>query len=140
MLSKEASSTMFWVFRMTRIELRSPGPLANTDTLSHNNTLILSSEYFSYIQWFVLFGFWFFGLLSSLYCSKLKHNFSAAVSSGLPRMSLVYLGIEMIQAGKSFLKFDCDFPDKLGTPEEGRSIPYLPNPSARAGYNTRSIF
>ena len=34
MLSKEASSTIFWVFRMTRpgIEPRSPGPLANTLT------------------------------------------------------------------------------------------------------------
>ena len=33
-LSKEASSTIFWVFGMTRpgIELRSPGPLANTLT------------------------------------------------------------------------------------------------------------
>ena len=32
MLSKEASSTIFWVFGMTRpgIELRSSGPLANT--------------------------------------------------------------------------------------------------------------
>ena len=32
MLSKEASSTIFWVFGMTRpgIEPRSPGPLANT--------------------------------------------------------------------------------------------------------------
>ena len=34
MLSKEASSTIFWVFGMTRpgIEPRSPGPLANTLT------------------------------------------------------------------------------------------------------------
>ena len=35
------------------------------------------------------------------------HNVSAAVSSGLPQVSSVYLGIEMIQFGKSFLKFDC---------------------------------
>ena len=39
-----------------------------------------------------------------LYCSKLKHNVSATVSSSLPPVSLVYLGIEMIQPGKSFLK------------------------------------
>ena len=34
-LSKEASSTIFWVFGMTRpgIEPRSPGPLANTLTI-----------------------------------------------------------------------------------------------------------
>ena len=34
------------------------------------------------------------------------HNFLAAVSSGPPQVSPVYLGIEMIQPGKSFLKFD----------------------------------
>ena len=46
-------------------------------------------------------------------------------SSGDP----VYLGIEMIQPGKSFLMFDCwstvkllKCPDKQGTPEEGRRI------------------
>ena len=33
-------------------------------------------------------------------------NVSAAASSGIPQVSLVYLGIEMIQPGKSFLKFD----------------------------------
>ena len=35
MLSKEASSTSFWVFGMTwpGIELQSPGPLANTQTI-----------------------------------------------------------------------------------------------------------
>ena len=41
----------------------------------------------------------------------------AAVSSGLPQVSLVYLGMEMIQPGKSFL-----YPDKQGTPEEGWRI------------------
>ena len=35
------------------------------------------------------------------------NNVLAAVSSGLPQISLVYLGIEMILTGKSFLKFDC---------------------------------
>ena len=35
-----------------------------------------------------------------LYCDKLKHNVSAAVSSGLPQVSLVYLSREMIQTGK----------------------------------------
>ena len=35
------------------------------------------------------------------------HNVSAAVSSGLHLVSPVYLDIEMIQPGKSFLKFDC---------------------------------
>ena len=41
-----------------------------------------------------------------LYCGKLKHV-SATVSSNLPQVSLVYLGIEIIQPGKSFLNFDC---------------------------------
>ena len=40
------------------------------------------------------------------------HNVSAALSSGLPRVSPVYLGKEIIQPGKSFLKI----------PEEGRRI------------------
>ena len=35
------------------------------------------------------------------------HNVSAAVSSGLPQVSPVYLGIKMIQPGKSFSLFDC---------------------------------
>ena len=34
------------------------------------------------------------------------YNVSAAVSSDLPNVSPVYLGIEMIQPGESFLKFD----------------------------------
>ena len=70
------------------------------------------------------------------------HNVSAAVSSGLPQVSPVYLGIEMIQPKKSFFKFDCwsnkvfysqtikmvfqfeSFlcPDKQGTPADGRRI------------------
>ena len=67
-----------------------------------------------------------------LYCGKLKHNISADVSSsGLPQVSLVYLEIEMIQPGKSFLKFSSQTlkmisqvesfrcPDKQVTPEEG---------------------
>ena len=41
-----------------------------------------------------------------IYCGKLKHNVSAAVSSGLPQVSLVYLSIEIIQPGKSLLKID----------------------------------
>ena len=40
-----------------------------------------------------------------------------AASSGLPQVSLVYLGIKMIRSGKSFL---C--PDKQGTPEESQRI------------------
>ena len=36
-----------------------------------------------------------------------NNNVSAAVSSGLLQVSLVYPGMEMIQPGKSFLKFDC---------------------------------
>ena len=35
------------------------------------------------------------------------NNVSVAVSSGLPLVSPVYLGIEMIRSRKSFLKFDC---------------------------------
>ena len=34
------------------------------------------------------------------------HNVSAAVLSGLPQVSPVYLGKEIIQPVKSFLKFD----------------------------------
>ena len=42
MLSKEASSTIFWVFGMTRpgIERRSPGPLANTLTIESPSTMV----------------------------------------------------------------------------------------------------
>ena len=35
-----------------------------------------------------------------LYCGELKHNVSAAVFSDLPQVSLVFLGIEMIQHRK----------------------------------------
>ena len=35
------------------------------------------------------------------------NNILATVSSGLLLVFFVYLGIEMIQSGKSFLKFDC---------------------------------
>ena len=65
-----------------------------------------------------------------LYCGKLKHDILVTVSSSLPQVSLVYLGVEMIQLGKSFLfdqqtlkmishveSFLC--PNKQGTPEEG---------------------
>ena len=40
------------------------------------------------------------------------HNVLVAESSGLPQVSSVYLGIEMIQPGKSFLMFEfkTDFP------------------------------
>ena len=38
-----------------------------------------------------------------LYCNKLKYNVSAAVSSGLSQVSLVYLGTEITQPRKSFL-------------------------------------
>ena len=41
-----------------------------------------------------------------LYSGKLKHNISTAVSCGLPQVTLVYQGREMIQPRKSFLKFD----------------------------------
>ena len=41
------------------------------------------------------------------YCCYLKHNVLVAVSSDLLQVSLVYLRMEIIQAGKSFLKFDC---------------------------------
>ena len=53
------------------------------------------------------FGWDFFNCCLHLNCCKLKHNVSAAVSSGLPQVSLLYLDIEMIQPGKSFLMFDC---------------------------------
>ena len=52
------------------------------------------------------FGNDFLDCCPHLYSDKLKHDVSAAVSSGLPQVSLVYLSIEMIQSGKSFLKFD----------------------------------
>ena len=37
----------------------------------------------------------------------LFYHVSAAASSSLPEVFPIYLGIEMIQSGKSFLKFDC---------------------------------
>ena len=49
---------------------------------------------------FISFWLWFFRrLLLSL------HNVSAIISSSLPQVSLVYLGIKMIQPRKLFLKF-----------------------------------
>ena len=45
-----------------------------------------------------------FGLLSSSLLFVF-YNVSAAVSSGHPHVSPVYFGMEMIQPGKSFLKF-----------------------------------
>ena len=50
------------------------------------------------------FGWDFLDSCPHLYCCYLKHNILAAVSSGLPQVSLVYLGIEMMQPGKLFLK------------------------------------
>ena len=41
--------------------------------------------------------------LSEFFRWGLKYNVSIAVSYGLPQVSLVYAGIEMIQPGKSFL-------------------------------------
>ena len=41
-----------------------------------------------------------------LYCGQLKQCFSRYILR-LPQVSLVYVSIEMIQPGKSFLKFDC---------------------------------
>ena len=53
------------------------------------------------------FGCDFLDCCPHLYCCLVKCNISATVSSGLPQVSLVSLDIEMIQSGKSFLKFDC---------------------------------
>ena len=49
----------------------------------------------------------FLDCCSHLYCDELNHNILAVVFSSLPRVSLVYLSMEMIQPGKLFLKFDC---------------------------------
>ena len=48
------------------------------------------------------FGCDFLDYCPHFYCAKLKHNISAAVSSNLPQVPLVYLGIEIIQPDKSF--------------------------------------
>ena len=53
------------------------------------------------------FGCDFSDCCPHLYGCKLTHNVLTAAFSGLPQVSLVSLGIEMIQPGKSFLKFDC---------------------------------
>ena len=53
------------------------------------------------------FGCDFSDCCHPLLCGKLKLKISASVSSGLSLVSLVYLGIEMIQPGKSCLKFEC---------------------------------
>ena len=59
----------------------------------------------------------------NLYICQFKRNVSAAVSSGLPLMSFVYVGIEMIQPRKSSLEFKSFLcPDERRTPEEGRRI------------------
>ena len=118
MLSKEVSSSIFKVFGMTRpgIEPRSPRPLANTLTAGPKyevfgclkwlgtllNTLALKTFDIA-TNYEILFWLWFFRLLSSSLLLLVEtHNFSH-----LPRVSLVYLGIEMIQPGKSFLSFAC---------------------------------
>ena len=51
-------------------------------------------------------------------------TFQPLCPSAYPQVYLVYVGIEMIQAGKSFLKFDCWFlfSDKQETLEEGRRL------------------
>ena len=52
------------------------------------------------------FGCDFFYCCPHIYCDKLKHIVSVALSSGLPQVSLVYLGTEIIQPRKLFLLFD----------------------------------
>ena len=53
------------------------------------------------------FGCGFLDCCLHLDRGELKHNVLAAVSSSLPQVYLVYLGIEMIQPGKSFSKYEC---------------------------------
>ena len=62
------------------------------------NTLLSCLNFLDDAWWFLSVRV--FGLLSFFY------NVLAAVSSGLLQVSPVYFGIEMIQTGKSFLKFD----------------------------------
>ena len=47
------------------------------------------------------FGCNFSDCCPHLYCGKLQHNVSAAVSSGFPQVSFVYLNIEVIQPVKN---------------------------------------
>ena len=58
------------------------------------------------ICFYYYFGCDFSDCCPHLYCGKLKH-ISAAVSSAFLWVSLVYLGMEMIQPEKAFLKFNC---------------------------------
>ena len=86
--------------------------------------LFKAKSIFIQIDSFVLFlSLRVFGILSSSLLFFFFHNVSAAVSSGLPQVSSVYLGIDMIQLRKSFLKFQSFLcAHKQGTPEEGRRI------------------
>ena len=52
------------------------------------------------------FGCDFLNCYHHLYCGEIKYNVSPAVSSGLPQVSLVYQGIEMIQPGRLSLTVD----------------------------------
>ena len=79
--------------------LKSLGSLRKTVSNLLNYGLDIICLNFWDEDWCVLFWLWFFELLSS-FLLLLKH-ISDAVSSGLCQMSLVYLGIEMIQPGES---------------------------------------
>ena len=74
---------------------------------SNSYVEVYIDEYILYNIFNVYFGCDFSDCCPHLYCGKLKGNISAAVSSSFPKVSLVYLGIDMIQDRKSFLKFDC---------------------------------
>ena len=70
---------------------------------SPNIILLLSTQ--KMYQKMYYFGYDFSDCCSHLYCGELKHRVSAVI---FPRVvSLVYLGTQMIQSGKSFFKFDC---------------------------------
>ena len=90
--------------------------------LCANNDLIFTLS----ISWHY-FGCDFSDCCPHLYCDMWKHNVSPAVSSGHPQVSLVYVGIEMILPGKSFLKFDFPRLNHFNylNHEEGRRIQLL---------------
>ena len=63
--------------------------------------------FFSFQGIEMLYFVLFFGLLSSSLLLSFVTTFQPLYCPRLPQVSLVYLGIEMIQPGKTFLKFNC---------------------------------
>ena len=79
-----------------------------------------------FLRWSLIFTSKSFWTIVFVFSGFFSPRFGHHIISGLPQVSPVYLGIEMVQPGKSIKmisqveSFLC--PDKQGTPEEGRRI------------------